>query len=396
MKFSLSKVFLAGCLTLGAAFPAKAAELTYRIPLYIFNTGTSPTKQEFKVGIRLKVGSVANGWKNPWRMYEFDTGGTGFLAFPYSTTQTENIEGAYTVNYASGNMLTGNRSDTRVTFESNSPALHPSVRTNIVLITGATGTSSSGVSLENWRKELPDTPPLETYFYGDFGMSLSTLQPNVAGSDKDLLAIIPQLAVAGSGGFIIHLGDRPANDAPKGKYGEVARGWIQVGLTRKQRRTTTWDSTVAMEGKSGGIYPHSRLPVYTEILSSGTLHLTDFGSEATGIVYDTGAPDVEIHTVGTAADLQTEITDILKSADPVTLKLEGLPKNPPQSSLILDFQVGDSSGKDKAGVSTENVVNSPGLYVNSGITAFFGNDVIFNLEDGFVGFRSTSSSSSDE
>jgi hypothetical protein len=393
MSSTLSKVLLAGVL-LSFTFSAVAAEKPYRIPLYIFNTGTSPTKQEFKVGIRLKIGSVSSGRKTPWRMYEFDTGGTGFLAFPYSTTQTGNIQGDYTVNYASGNMLTGNRSDTRITFEGKIPTVQPSVRANIVLITGATGTSSSGISLDNWRTELPHTPPLETYFYGDFGMSLAALLPTDTGSgDPSLYAVIPQLASRGSGGFIIHLGERPANDAPKGKYGEVAQGWIQVGLSRKQRKTATWDSTVAMQGKSGALFPGSRLPVYTEILSSGTLHLTGLDPQPTGIVYDTGAPDVEIHTVGSAADLQTEITNILDSSDTVTLKLDGLPKNPPQSSTILDFEVADSSGKDKASVSTKNVVNSQGLYVNTAITAFFGNDVVFNLQDGFVGFRSTSSSS---
>lgn len=398
MNLSIPKVLLAGAVAFSLSLPAKAAEITYRIPLYIFNTGTSSAKQEFKVGIRLKVASISKGLKTPWRMYEFDTGGTGFLAFPYSTTQTENIAGAYKVEYGSGNMLTGNRSDTRIFFESNSAALQPSVRSNIVLITGASGTSSHGTSLDNWQKDLPDTPPLETYFYGDFGMSLATLQPKATGTDKALHAIIPQLPAAGSGGFIIHLGDRPANDAPKGKYGEVARGWIQVGLTAKQRKTATWDATVSMQGKTDKRYPHSRLPIYSLILSSGTLHLTGMQSQPTSIVYDTGAPNVEIHPVGSAADLEAEIADILASSNPVTLKLDGEPKSPPQSSTILDFQLGDSAAKDKAKESTQNVVNSPGLFVNTGITAFFGSDVVFNLDDGFVGFRSssTSSSSSDE
>ncbi len=48
-------------------------------------------------------------------MYEFDTGGTGFLAFPYSAT--ENSPGVYTNTYSSGNVLSANLSNTTVTFE---------------------------------------------------------------------------------------------------------------------------------------------------------------------------------------------------------------------------------------------------------------------------------------
>ena len=50
-----------------------------------------------------------------------------------------------------------------------------------------------------------------------------------------------------------------------------------------------------------------------------------------------------------------------------------------------------------AKVSTKNSINSPGLYVNTGITAFFGNDVVFALTTpgnaggaGFVGFSPVS------
>lgn len=396
MYFSFPKVLLAGAFFLGLSFPAKAAELTYRIPLYIFNSSTTTGSKEYKVGIRLKIGAVSSGRETPWRMYEFDTGGTGFFAFPYSTTQTENVDGNYTLNYASGNMLTGNRKDTRITFEGKVLGVSPSVGANIVLISGASS-PTAGDTLNSWQTELPNTPPLEVFFYGDFGMSLGELLPTTSGFRKpSLYAILPQLALPGSGGFIIHLGDKPKDDAPQGKYGEIGQGWIQIGLTKQQRKTSSWTSAVAMVPKSGKRYPGSRLPLYTEILSSGTLHLTGLEPpQATGIVYDTGAPNTKIHTVGTGTSLQTEITNILNE-DNVTLKLDGDPKNPPQSSEILDFEVGNSSGEDEAAVSTTNTVNSRTLYVNTGITAFFGNDVVFNLENGFVGFRSSSTSSSSD
>lgn len=369
--------------------PDARAQVPFKIPLYIFNTGTSSTHKEYKVGIRLKVGAVKDRFQTPWRMYEFDTGGSGFLAFPFKASGT-NVDGAYTVNYGSGNRLSGNDSETTVTFEGLGAALNRSVRTNLVLITSATSDKDPD-PFKDWQSKLPGTPPLETYFYGDFGMSMDMLEPMDSSSGKpNLFAIIPQLAGKRSAGFIIHLGERPADDATPGKYGEVGRGWIQVGLTAKQKQASSWDSAVAMVAPSGEVFPKSGLPVYEEILSTGTMSLTGLEPKACGIVYDTGAPDTEIHPVGSDVDLHDPIKNALESSDPITLKLVGTPENPSQDSTILDFVVGDSSGKDEAKISTKNVIDSTGLYVNTGITAFFGNDVVYNLEAGFVGFKSVS------
>ena len=91
----------------------------YRIPLYILNIGTVSSPQ-YKVGINLNVGAVTNGTTAVWRMYEFDTGGTGFLGFPYQApagVTPPGVPGEYQLDYASGNNLQGNLANTTITFE---------------------------------------------------------------------------------------------------------------------------------------------------------------------------------------------------------------------------------------------------------------------------------------
>lgn len=381
MPFCFRKMIFVAVLACAAT--AQAQSFTpYKIPLYIFNSSTSGGT-EYKVGIRVKVDSVTNGTETPWRMYEFDTGGTGFFAFPFSGTG--NTAGDYAINYASGNSFLGNASNTTVTFED--MAGHPAyqITTNIGLITSASGSSAS---LNDWYHKLPHSPPLETHFYGDFGMALSGTQATVnPSSNPTLYAVIPQLSGTANTGFIIHLGHRPDPDGPTGEYGELSRGWIQVGLDANEQDPLAWENTVSMVNPSGTTFPNSNQPVYTEILSNGTLHLEGVDPQPTGIVYDTGAPNTEVHPVGsTSPELAQEIADAVDTHGN-SLLLVGNPKMDGHGSTILDYVIDSKPGKDKVGISDQNVIESPGLYVNTGITAFFDKEVAFNLEGGFIGFK---------
>lgn len=388
MKISCLFCIFAVIMTSGISAEAQDF-IPYRIPLYIFNIGKADP--EYKVGIKLKIDAVSDGESSPWRMYEFDTGGTGFFAFPYSAT--ENSVGDYSINYASGNLLTGNAQNTTITFESMHEAPQSTVTTHIGVITSASSPKPEN-SLNDWIFDLPEKPPLETYFYGDFGMGLGSLQPTEPSpTSPPLYAIIPQLAGPQNTGFIIHLGDVPDPDAPPGADGQIAMGWIQVGLTAHEAQASSWDSAVSMiPGTSGELFPHSNQPVYQEMLSNGTLNMTGVGPVSVGIVYDTGAPNTEIHPVGdtdpaVAADIQAALDAAASDPGTIHLGLDGEPKLTDGIGTILSYQIGTVSGENVAGISTQNVINSPGLYVNTGITAFFGHDVVFNIGDGFVGFN---------
>jgi hypothetical protein len=379
-----------GCLVaqvfLSSASRANDTNDIVQIPLYIFNLGDL-TNKEFKVGIRLKIDAVHGGGEPVWRMYEFDTGGTGFLAFPYSASG--NTTGDYTLNYASGNMLSGNATNTKITFENMQGQDGADITTDIVVITEASNTSKPNNPINSWTTLLPHHAPLETYFYGDFGMSLSTLAAPTA-SDPTIYSVLPQLLGPQNTGFMIDLGFRPTDDQLQnpGQYGEVGMGFIQVGLTAAQQEAGNWASTVPMVApENGEFFPNSGQPVYTEILSQGTMIMTDVGTYDVGIVYDTGAPNVTIHPVGDDSALLPTIQDALNSGETLNFSLTGMPYETHPNSTILNFSVANESAVNEINLSTMNVVHSPGLYVNTGITAFFGHQVVFNLADGFVGLN---------
>ncbi len=381
-------VLFAGLLGLGA----RAQEFTpFRIPLYIYNVG-SDDKPQYKAGIYLKVDSVTDGSQAPWRMYEFDTGGTGFFAFPYSAT--ENTPGEYTATYSSGNELSANLSNTTVTFEVTDDGAPVSLQADIGLITSASNPSHPEKPINTWTERLPDEAPIEKYFYGDFGMGLGSAPPTAGTSNPvSLFALIPQFGNAANAGFVIHLGDVPAADAGKGLVG---KGWVQVGLGPEQQDASHWESTAQMVPPSGETFPNSGQKAYTEILSTGTTSISTSPTDSApliftdvGIVYDSGAPNIEIHPVGLNAGDEAEIASDLSEAlaNGGSFILTGQPYGGAGDSTILDVPVGDVPGVNSVGLSTQNAVGSPGLYVNTGITAFFGKDVAYNLQDGFVGFN---------
>ncbi|WP_075079418.1 PEP-CTERM sorting domain-containing protein [Terrimicrobium sacchariphilum] len=371
---------------------AQAQEFTpFRIPLYIFNVGSEDAPQ-YKVGINLQVGSVTDGSNTPWRMYEFDTGGTGFFAFPYSAT--ENTQGEYSLSYASGNELSAHLSNTSVTFEVTDGGAPASLQSNIGLISSASNPTHPDKSINQWTERLPNEAPLEKYFYGDFGMGLGSL-PSTANTPNpvSLFALIPQFGNSANAGFVIHLGDVPASGVGKGLIGT---GWVQVGLTTNQLEASHWDATAKMVTPSGETFLNSGQKVYEEILSNGTTSISTSPTDGTpltftniGIVYDTGAPNTEIHPVGADAGDYSDVSQALADAlaNGGSFSLIGQPYEASNDSTILDTPVGNVSGLNSIGLSTQNVIDSPALYVNTGITAFFGKDVAFNLQDGYVGFN---------
>ncbi|PTX95416.1 hypothetical protein DB345_14175 [Spartobacteria bacterium LR76] len=381
-------VLAAGLFVLGA----QAQEFTpFRIPLYIYNVG-SDDKPQYKVGIYLKVDSVNDGSQAPWRMYEFDTGGTGFLAFPYSAT--ENSPGIYTNTYSSGNVLSANLSNTTVTFEVTDGGANVSLQADIGLISSASNPTHPNKSINNWTELLPNEAPIEKYFYGDFGMGLDSNAPAPGTTNPvSLFALLPQFGNTSNTGFVVHLGDVPSPNAGKG---QVGTGWVQVGLGPNQQDASHWESTAQMVPPSGQTFPNSGQKAYTEILSTGTSTISTSPGDATpltftdvGIIYDSGSPNIEIHPVGENAGDEAEVTATLAEAlaNGGVFTLTGQPYAGSGDSTILDVPVGTVAGVNEVGVSTQNPASSPGLYVNTGINAFFGKDVVYNLQDGFVGFN---------
>jgi len=370
--------------------PARADEpLTLSIPIYLINDKAGTGGIEYKIGIMLKLGDDLNN--NGYRMYEFDTGGTGFWAAHSTSTNantwSNSAVGTDPVNitYASGNELTGTAVSTKITFEqgttdTNSPY---TAEVNAVVSRISTGTNpgkDANSAINQWTDTVDNgAAPIETYFYGDFGM-------NLASGTDGLMAIVPQLLGTQNTGFTINIGALPdaAMVASSSNY-IIQTGTLQIGLTSAQKDRSSWSQVVDMQGGTNSPqYPNTGQNTYQEVLSSGTLTLSGTGgsnSYSTGIVYDTGAPGTVIHT-GTSTTLADEINTQLADANGVVLT------GTTTDSLILDINpTGTTPGQNVVTSGTTDAINYPELYVNTGIDAFFGHEVVFNIGDGFVGFN---------
>jgi len=346
-----------------------------RIPIYLINISGSGAP-EYKIGINLQL-SDASG-TTPFRTYEFDTGGTGFWAFP-TTAPAVQTTGTLSNTYASGNTLTGDAVNATVTFETmpSSGTTAPVAQADIALISSATNSKKADSSINQWQSRMDSgQAPLENYFYGDFGMNLAT--------GNGLFAVIPQLFGPQNTGFILHIGDVPTGTIASGT---LSQGWIQVGLSSSEQLASSWSTVVGMVASGSSTYPNSGQPVYTEVLSTGTLTLSDAtgtNSLPTGIVYDTGAPNTMIHS-GTDPVVNVIVDSYNLDTGAVNLTLTG--SGPSGNATLLDYVTGTTSGVNSASTSTVDAINYPDLYVNTGITGFFGRDVAFNIQDGFIGIN---------
>ncbi len=352
------------------------------IPLYIlpFNGG-------YKIGIQVSLDGGAS-----YQMYEFDTGGTGFFS-SYSpsfwSSYTPLSATPITMTYTSGWHYTAQIVSTNVTFPTVNGGTVTVDNANVGLISSAVDGTTQPLP-QTWNSDLtgiPSSPPLETSFYGDFGMGLG---------NNGLSAVLSQMTGGLSNGFIISLGAYP-----NGVLGNV--GSVQVGLTAAD--IASFKTVISMQGQNF-LEPsaNSGEPTYTEVLAQGALQLISAGGGTTftapsGFVYDTGAPSMEIHegTDITANDLApfgtlnasgkliiAQGTSIDVSA-PVAA---GAPAD--SSSWNLGFSQDGNSGSDVAGVSTANTIGDPLGYVNTGLNAFFGYRIMFDLADGIVGFEQIS------
>lgn len=353
------------------------------IPLYVV-----PYQGGYKIGIEV---SLDGG--NTYRMYEFDTGGTGFYAAyspstwssytPVTTAPSRDI-------YLSGYTYSTQVVSTDVTFRTMTGGTLSVPNANVGLINF--GEKVGGITPSDWNADLISTPPvapLETNFYGDFGMSLS--------SGGGLSSVLSQIAGGLSNGFIINVGTYP-----NGAAGEI--GSIQVGLT--QADVTDFETNgmvTAMQGQNTlDPHPNSGMPSYSEVLAEGSLALTNSTitsngtlvpySVPSGFVYDTGAPTTTIHT-GSVVN-QGSVSSYLSTGPGITatatFSAPAAVTTPPSSPWNLGFQVGGNSGQNEVSSTASDVINEPSGYVNTGLNAFFGYRVMYDLADGLLGFEQIS------
>ncbi|WP_333873705.1 hypothetical protein [Methylobacter sp.] len=360
------------------------------LPLYVFPL---PDKGGFKIGIKISFDNTT------FKMYEFDTGGSGFWAAGNSHwwsqfTPPNPNPGPQQINYSSGIQYTANPVITTLYFEN--PDIPP-LSTTVAQITQATKNNNTGFEQlwQNAFNEADPQPPLWGNFFGDFGMGLSPFMDK-SNNTGLLYAILPQLTDPLCNGFIIDLGPYPGNTEPNAE-GWVQKGSIQIGLNTDDSQS--FPSRFKMLVSPSNLkFPDSGMPTYSEKLVTATLELSPPNSnfsQAIDVVFDTGAPSIEIHvgapTITTEAlnpYLEQALNDNIKSSEVkggIAFNLTAEDINAVSKTVVQVQKTGGDSGSNEASATQLNL-NPPG-YVNVGLVPFFNGQVLYDLRNGIIGFK---------
>jgi autotransporter passenger strand-loop-strand repeat protein len=347
------------------------------LPLYVVPYGNG-----YKIGIEASLNGGAT-----YQMYEFDTGGTGFNASysPATWSSYSIVSNTPAVSvYASGNTDTIETVSTDVILPTTTGGTIAVDNADVGLITASSNANT--YTGQDWNTDLANTPataPLETNFYGDFGVGLN--------SANGLSNILSQVGGGLANGFIITLGSYPY-----GTQGQI--GTVQIGLTAAD--IASFPTLVAMQGQNT-LDPnaYSGEPTYDKVLVDGALTLVNSGGSITpntGFVFDTGAPTTEIHAGTTLTDAMLSPFVVggtiapdgdARIANGTSVSFSADAATNTASPWSLGYSAGRHSGYDEADVTSVNVIGEPGGYVNTGLNAFFGEQIMFDLADGVMGFQ---------
>lgn len=350
-----------------AALPTAPTTLT--LPLQVVNIGTNDAPK-YKFGIYVGLGG------GPPKLYEFDTGGSGFFAAENSvwwpgTTPLSSTP--VTVTYSSGASYTSNAVNTTVSIYESAESAQPvaSVRADIGQIIDASGgpTDWAGYQAD------PNTPPLYNVFYGDFG---ALLQPFTATApNPDLYGVLPQLPGSLSRGFIVRAGDY-ANPQPT----------LQLGLTDADRAGFPIQLPL-LDQDTENPFPGSGWPTYGFFQVWGYFTLNSGGvtqTSATQVILDTGAPSMTIRTTTSSQQVGSiTVNDAFLNNGGGAIE-SGVAFSLASGAWTLAFTAGDEVGLNKVEVGESVNANGPAGYINTGLNAFFAFDVMYDVQRGVIGF----------
>jgi hypothetical protein len=325
------------------ALRADSVPDTVTIPLQIIQLASG----DYKLGIPVSLGG------GPFRLYEFDTGASGF----YAANNTAWWSNYTTINatlvnqhYASGIFYNSTIVSTTVDFGNGIPTLTANMAQ--IQIAG-------GGSIGNWTTDVAaGIPPLYGAFFGDFGIGLST--------GNGIFGLFPQLSGNLAKGFIIRTGGF-AHPQPT----------LQIGITDADR--AQFSLGVAMNGTNTTVtFPNSGYDTYAQQIIIANAAYT-LGSLTTtfpaGLVLDTGAPSMEIHDNGINITLPAAFLNGGQVIPGTYVSLLN-------GTWSLDFITGNISGLNYAA----DVSDPTNGRINTGLITFFTYDVMFDVEKGIVRF----------
>jgi len=338
-----------------------------QVPLY-WQQIDGGTSGKSKLGIYVTLG----GGSTP-QLFEFDTGAPGFVAAYGSGTVSPwwgdawtTTGGTFSQQYDSGLAYTGTAATTTVRLFASATASTPLLTASNVIVGQAlsiTNTNSNPAQL--WPPTTGTSPPpIEDAFYGDFGMS-----PAQGKAGMDSLAGQLLYGPGVTPGFRVHASD--------------PYPWVQFGLSAAD---TVLSATSFALNLASGTSP-AGVQYADPFVVTGSLSVTGGSppfNEVTGLIFDTGAATT-IHS-GTAGSTSTVVFPAsLTSAGTDTADtfvMQGLSIVVSGSSVLngdwpafIDLT---TSPADKVRVQFHSPFGDV-YYLNTGITPFTANDVVYDL-----------------
>lgn len=349
---------------------------TVHVPLHYRTIGSG--------GQKLGIYATIGGGSTP-QIFEFDTGGAGLFA-AYASADTNkskwwgpdlNFTGQFVTNtYDSGIQYHGPIVTTAVSLFADHHSTSPLVTTASDLRVGQMtniANTNTGEVLWNANGEGPSgRPPVDDVFYGDFGMSL-------AYASKGIVNLIAQLSFSNgiTPGFRIRAhGDNP---------------YLQIGLTAADTNSASafyFGMNTNTNAPPGATFTNSGSLFYSEQVFNANMTISNATTNFTanlGITTDTGA-STTIHN----ADLGGVPGELLVTNHEGKVHLVseadfGL-SGPTVGGTNAEFYQFVTSN-DQVSIQNNKPGNSNMFYLNSGIALFQQYDVIYNLQDGQIGFE---------
>ena len=345
---------------------------TIDVPLHYRTIGSGGQK----LGIYVSIG----GSTNP-QIFEFDTGGAGLYA-AYATNDRSpwwgsgfNTTGLFVTNtYDSGIRYEGNIITTAVSLYADHHGGSPLVTTadglrvgqmtNIINTNGAAYWTPGGEATNG-------IPPIDQTFYGDFGMSL-------AYANSGIVNLVAQLSFGN--GIIPGFRVRGHSNGP----------YLQIGLTAGDTSNSSafyFTMNTNTNAPVGASFTNSGSLFYSEQVFNADMTISNTTTNFTanlGITTDTGA-GTTIHNAdegGIPGALYTTNASgkghLVAGAD---FGLSGMTLG----GTNVDFYQFVTTGGQVA--VQDDKTNNTTFYLNSGIALFQQYDVIYNLQDGRIGFE---------
>jgi hypothetical protein len=388
------------------------------VPLKLVNINAGSGKPaEYKLGIYVGLGGGTP------QLYEFDTGGPGFWA-AYTDTPPKNkpqwwgdfktLQGdSLSITYTSGNAYTANLVESIVQlFAPKGTGFTKQCESNVPLGVAQINHFQDKKHPKNetaWNNALAKgKAPLFGHFYGDFGAALHPVM--TTNNSAGVYSTVPQLPQSGlTNGFIVHVG--PLRKSKPTLTIGLTPGDLAAFTTRLPMNPTCTTANGAPEVPSATCppypnFPVGNMPVYSEQITSGNLSWSytksgvrsDQSFLSKGLTLDTGAPSTTIwqnddlfvnpqflkNLEGSATPYSgTFISDVGFSINAPTILPGG-------QDLRFSLQTGQRQTFNKVSASVRQSDGGPTWsgYLNTGLMFYTHYDVLFNLEDGWVGFRS--------